>query len=116
MDAHQVFSVLANETRLRCLNLVLRYDEICVCELVDTLGISQPTVSKALSALKQAGILADRRDARWTYYRKNPAMPEWIGAIVSSTLRHLRHLEPYRGDSDRFVPQMAMGGGGKCAV
>lgn len=106
MDAQKVFSALANSTRLRCLNLVLQHDEVCVCEIVDTLDISQPTISKALAALKQAGILADRRDAKWTYYRKNPAMPDWMTVVVESTLRHLQQQEPYASDSQKFVPVM----------
>lgn len=106
MDIEQIFATLANGTRLRCLALVASHDEICVCEIVDTLGISQSSASKALAALKQAGFLMDRRDANWNYYRRSRHMPPWQEALLDSTLQHLRTTSPYRDDLGHFVRQM----------
>jgi DNA-binding transcriptional ArsR family regulator len=107
MTVQQVFSTLANETRLRCLHLVLRRGEVCVCELVDALGVSQPTVSKAMAALRQAGFVVDRRDATWTYYRRNPDMPVWQRELVATLSRHLAGEQPFVDDLQNFVPQMS---------
>ncbi len=69
--AARYFQALADETRLRVVEL-LRSGERCVCELADGLRAAQPRLSYHLKALKEVGILLDRRDGRWVYYRINP--------------------------------------------
>jgi ArsR family transcriptional regulator len=62
---------LADPVRLRIVRL-LTESEQCVCHLTETLGLSQGTVSHHVGLLKRAGLVLDRRDARWTYYRLDP--------------------------------------------
>lgn len=65
-----ILRVLGDPTRLRLLRLLLEAEtELCVCELVDSLEESQYNVSKHVTALKAAGLVASRRDGRWVYYR-----------------------------------------------
>lgn len=97
-----VFASLSNETRLRCLYLAATHQEVCVCEVVDALGITQPTASKSLAALKAAGIVTDRRDANWSYYRLNERMPAWLATIVQSTVASLAGTRPYVADEKRY--------------
>ncbi len=66
------FHALADETRLRIVDL-LREGERCVCDLQDWLGMSQSALSFHLKTMKDAGLLTDRRQGRWVYYRLNPA-------------------------------------------
>ena len=66
------FHALSDETRLRVLE-ILRSGERCVCDLAAGAGVAQPRLSYHLRALREAGILLDRRDGRWIYYRINPA-------------------------------------------
>lgn len=87
IDFVKVFSVLANETRLRCLYLVFANEEVCVCEIVEALNITQPSASKALGALKIAGLLTDRKEANWNYFSLNEAMPEWMKTLVTATCK-----------------------------
>ena len=54
--------------RLACC-LVLAEDGLCVCELVDALKVPQPNVSQHLRLMKAAGLLEERREGRWVYYR-----------------------------------------------
>jgi arsenate reductase/ArsR family transcriptional regulator len=61
-------------SRLRILK-ALEAGELCVCHLVALLGVSQPTVSRHLSALRTAGLVAERKDGRWTHFRLAPASP-----------------------------------------
>jgi ArsR family transcriptional regulator len=98
----KVFATLGNETRLRCLYLAAKHDEVCVCEAVDTLKIPQPTVSKAFKALKNAGLVEDRRDANWTYYFLNPAMPAWLRSTIFIVTRDLDRSGAFAGDDERF--------------
>ena len=90
MNIEQALQCLNNPTRLRCLQLLAQSDEVCVCEFVDTLGIPQPTASKALSALRNAGFLSGRRDANWTYYRLSDHMPAWQRDLLNATIAGLR--------------------------
>lgn len=64
------FHALADETRLRIVDL-LRVGERCVCDLQDWLGMSQSALSFHLKTMKDAGLLIDRRQGRWVYYRLN---------------------------------------------
>lgn len=66
------FHALADETRLRIVDL-LRDGERCVCDLQDWLGTSQSALSFHLKTMKDAGLLIDRRQGRWVYYRLNAA-------------------------------------------
>lgn len=66
-----MFHALSDETRLRILQRLLR-GERCVCELTDALDAAQSRLSFHLRALKEAGLVADRRTGRWVYYRIRP--------------------------------------------
>lgn len=67
-DPAELFGALADRTRLRILNL-LRGGERCVCDLVDTLGAPQPSVSRHLAVLRRAGLVRARREGAWMHYR-----------------------------------------------
>ncbi len=64
----------ADQTRLRLLNLMATEGEICVCHLVDVLGTNQPKVSRHLAYLKRAGLVSDRKDSLWVYYRLSESL------------------------------------------
>ena len=63
-----LFKALSDETRLRVLKLLER-GELCVCDIVAALDTVQPKVSFHLASLKAAGLITDRRQGKWTYYR-----------------------------------------------
>lgn len=58
---------LADGTRLRIFKLVER-QELCVCQIVPAMGLSQPTISAHLGKLKRAGLVKERRQGQWAYY------------------------------------------------
>src|ERR671939_867809 len=60
------FQALADPTRLRILAL-LRIMELCVCELAQVLGQSQPRVSRHLKILSDAGVLERRKEGSWVF-------------------------------------------------
>lgn len=68
-----MLKAVGERTRLRILAL-LRHGPLCVCQLVDILGLSQPTVSKHLSILGAAGLVEDEKRGKWVFYRL-PAAP-----------------------------------------
>lgn len=64
-----VFKVLANDTRLRLLHAVVRFEELCVTDLARSLGMSAQAVSNQLQRLSDLGVLASRRDGNNIHYR-----------------------------------------------
>lgn len=78
--------VLADPTRLKLLKLVMQ-EELCVCELVDLLEVSQPAVSQHMAKLKLLGLVQEHRSGMWTYYRADPARVEEAWARVGDLLR-----------------------------
>lgn len=60
---------LAHSLRLEILDILLTEGEKCVCEIAEKVGAQQPTVSKHLSILRDAGILASRKDGLMVFYR-----------------------------------------------
>ena len=69
-----IFRVLGEPARLQILSLIAAQhsQEVCACELVETLGLSQPTVSHHLKVLYEAGLLTKDRRGTWIYYRILP--------------------------------------------
>jgi ArsR family transcriptional regulator len=63
-----LFKALADPTPLRLIRL-LGDDEVCVCDCVKMLKTNQPKVSRHLAYLKRAGLVAARRDGKWSHYR-----------------------------------------------
>jgi len=70
-DLLRIFKALSDETRLRIIKL-LEAGELCVCDLVAALDMSQPKVSFHLNALKEAGLIKDRKQGKWSHYRIEP--------------------------------------------
>lgn len=69
-----IFRVLGEPARLQILSLIAAQpsQEVCACELVETLGLAQPTVSHHLKVLYEAGLLSKDRRGTWIYYRILP--------------------------------------------
>ncbi|MBA4502358.1 metalloregulator ArsR/SmtB family transcription factor [Marinobacterium marinum] len=82
MKALDVFKVLADETRLRSVLLIQREGELCVCELVEALAETQPKISRHLAQLRKAGVLADRRQGQWVFYRLHGELPDWVRQML----------------------------------
>jgi ArsR family transcriptional regulator, arsenate/arsenite/antimonite-responsive transcriptional repressor len=66
-----LFRVLGEPARLQMLSLIAVQpnQEVCACELVETLGLSQPTISHHLKVMYEAGLLEKERRGTWIYYR-----------------------------------------------
>ncbi len=78
----RAFHALSDATRLRLLDL-LRGGERCVCELTEAVGAAQSRLSFHLGVLKGAGLVLDRRDGRWVYYRLNQDQVERLAAALT---------------------------------
>lgn len=77
---------IADPGRLRLISIIASGDrgEACVCDLIEPLGLGQPTVSHHLKILADAGILEREKRGRWAYYRVVPGALESIGQLLVS--------------------------------
>jgi ArsR family transcriptional regulator len=95
--AAQLFHALSDETRLGIL-AKLRGGEQCVCDLQDDLDAAQSRLSFHLRVLKEAGVVADRKEGRWSYYRIVPeALAEVHDLAVAMQPSKLRVLARANG-------------------
>lgn len=79
------FGVLADPARLRLLSLLASAEagEACVCELVEPLGRSQPTVSHHLKILADAGLVRGDKRGRWVWYRVVPGTLDQLRGVLA---------------------------------
>jgi ArsR family transcriptional regulator len=84
-----LFSALGDPTRLRVV-AALAVQELCVCDLAATLGMSQSSVSHQLRVLRGLGLVRPRRDGRRVYYALDDAH---VVGLVDQALTHVDHLE-----------------------
>lgn len=80
------FKAIADETRLKMILLIQQHGELCVCELVSALALSQPKISRHLAQLRKAQLLVDRKQKQWVYYRINPQLEPWCLSVLDNTL------------------------------
>lgn len=85
MDPVLFYKNLADDTRLRCLLLIEREEELCVCELMEALDEIQPKISRHLAQLRRNKLVVDRRQGQWVFYRINPGLPEWAKTVLKAT-------------------------------
>lgn len=67
-DVLAITKALSDESRLRAL-LAVKDGELCVCQIIQVLGLSPATVSKHMDILERAGLVTRRRQGKWRYYR-----------------------------------------------
>ncbi|OZG73746.1 transcriptional regulator [Hahella sp. CCB-MM4] len=86
MNPVDLFKTLADDTRLKTICLIVLRGELCVCDLVSALSLSQPKISRHLAQLKATGVLLDRKQKQWVYYRLNPDIPAWFDQVLKLTV------------------------------
>lgn len=98
------FKALADPTRLRILGL-LAGGEICVCNIHECLGISQPAASRHLAYLRKKRLVETRKDGLWVHY-KLAALDEPVMRVLMSAVTHvLSHCDAIGKDRQRLEAQ-----------
>ena len=81
----QLFKALSDKHRVRIVNLLANADEaVCVCDLTDEVGLSQPTMSFHLKKLMSAGLLQREERGKWAYYSVDPEALKRLSVIFES--------------------------------
>ncbi len=101
-DFMDVARALADESRIRAI-VALRGRELCVCQLIEFLGLAPSTVSKHMSILRQARLVDARKDGRWVYYRlAGPDAPPHVRGAIEWVCGTLSHSEDIKDDAKRL--------------
>ena len=101
-DGDLLLRALADSTRLRLVNL-MDAGELCVCFLVEALGMSQPKISRHLAYLRRAGLVAARREGKWMHYRLKEPEDANLAAIFGAVRAWLRNRPQMQTDRLRLV-------------
>ena len=91
----KVFKAVADPNRIRILKM-LQQKKMCVCELAAVLGITQPSVSRHLSMMKNAGLVQDERDGQWINYALCEEKLNQYAPVI------MKHLKGWINDSPRI--------------
>jgi ArsR family transcriptional regulator len=111
----QFFKILADPTRLRVLVLLAGEGELCVCELTHALDEVQPKISRHLGLLREAGVVLDRRQGQWIYYRLNPGLPDWAQRVLEATAAGVAGQRSFAADK-RALSRMPNRPGKACCA
>lgn len=109
-----IFQALAEPTRIRIIRLMVTSgEEVCLCEITDSLNEPQAKLSRHLKVLRQAGLLSAQKEGRWVYHR---LIPDQV---------HLQHLYDivrdlpdtdnlYANDLENFQSRLCLRDDGRC--
>jgi ArsR family transcriptional regulator len=102
----RIFKALSDSNRIRILKM-LEVKPLCVCEITDVLRLATSTVSKHLSILREADLIADSKEGKWVIYRLNPStenepvnkllplIKQWLpdDAIINQDLKKVKVVD-----------------------
>jgi len=104
-DYAGIFKLLGDPTRLHIM-AILSLKELCVCELVELLSLSQSNISQHLAKLRSYGLVKERKEAQWIYYSIN-----WERTTLLKEITGLIRL-----DKDEIDAIMSFSRKNKCKI
>ena len=83
-----IMESLSDPIRINILELMMD-GEICVCDIVNVTGLSQSKISYHIKILKDSGLISDRQEGRWVYYKLDlevlSEIQNWMGNLIQSS-------------------------------
>ena len=83
-----IMESLSDPIRINILELMMN-GEICVCDIVKVTGLSQSKISYHIKILKDSGLISDRQEGRWVYYKLDleilSDIQNWMGHLINSS-------------------------------
>jgi ArsR family transcriptional regulator len=98
MELADKFKALGDKTRLRIIGLLL-VKELCVCEIMDVLGMSQSRISRHLKILRHAGFIEEERRGKWVFYR----VVDGNKGMLSYVKEMLKREALYKTDTKKII-------------
>jgi ArsR family transcriptional regulator, arsenate/arsenite/antimonite-responsive transcriptional repressor len=106
-EAASFFKVLADEARLRMLWLLFNHQELCVCDVMAVLEITQSKASRHLRILFNAGLLSDRRSGLWIYYTLRTDLDNFARAFLETLRSQLKSRNGAADLLEKLAARMA---------
>jgi ArsR family transcriptional regulator len=97
----RLFQALGDATRLRILGLLMT-GEVCVCDIHESLKVSQPKASRHLAYLRRSGLVEARREGLWMYYRLADASDPVVAVVKQAVTHALAHVSGVQKDAQRL--------------
>jgi len=94
---------ISDKTRLRILNLINFANEICVCDLENTLKLKQSTLSTHLSKLNKVNILTYSKNGKWSYYRINNELDKKYLKLLKNIIEIFKNSETAKSDIKNYI-------------
>lgn len=85
-----IYSILADKTRLRLLHCLSSAGEMCVCDLTEATGFSQPLISSRLRLLRDARLVKRRQEGKRVFYSLDD---DHVKSLFACALEHIRHQD-----------------------
>ncbi len=92
------FKAFSEPVRLRILYLLLEREEVCVCDLVESLDLTQSVVSRHLAYLKNNDLITARREGTWVHYKIKSTQPDIISQLLNNLLVYGRSSSELKKD------------------
>ncbi len=102
MEVIELMKALSHETRLRVLNLLIEKDGLCVCDLYEVLHMPQPTISRHLKLLRDAGLVQDYRENQWVHYKIHPELSAPRRKVLLEVLTLAKEAVLFQADIKRL--------------
>jgi ArsR family transcriptional regulator, arsenate/arsenite/antimonite-responsive transcriptional repressor len=109
-----MFRAFSDRTRLRILHM-LRGRELCVCDIVEVLGVPQPKASRHLAYLRKADLVEARKEGLWSYYRLTPSRNNFHEKLLECLACCFQDVPELAKDSQRLNLTKCMESGGCCS-
>ena len=94
----KILKALADESRIRILALLKERNGLCVCEITEIIGLSQPTISSHLKKLQDAEIITYSKDGLWVNYKLDENMEKEVEQLLGVVVRILSEDERIKSD------------------
>lgn len=112
----EIFKALSDETRIRILKLLTGPKiPVCVCEIVDSLGLPQYLISRHLNILRRAGLVDDSRDGTWISYSVLDP-PDSLTRQIIETIKRYLEGPVFEQDRERLKLRLRLREKGRCVV
>lgn len=107
LDRALVFKALADENRLRVVEMLAGRGETCACKLLDELDVTQPTLSHHMKVLCDCGLVTCRKEGRWCHYSVVPEVASELASFFSAM------VEEDEAGAEKADPDHCCGGGSR---
>ena len=101
-EAARFFKILADESRLKMLWLLFNRRELCVCDIMAVLEITQSKASRHLATMRNLGIVTDRREGQWSHYSLCPIEDK----LAKDHLKHLKTTLSRLPEADQLLEKL----------